>query len=214
VALRGNDHTAVHRRSQRHSEERQYSPALVALAPGSSAKDVHIHQRDKELYMAIADLPNIVTISWNPVDISLADLKILTAYVADIDDEAAQPWAINQLGSAPGSPLVIAIRMGSPLIAEITSHVDGTAGVLTLGAVGYFIKHPEVLGGWIARFRGASYRDRTQFLIEKSEYLRMKAEIEAYGEPILAFESAAESDLQMSLTPPESETESEPEAGM
>jgi hypothetical protein len=164
--------------------------------------------------MATTERPNSITISWDPTDISLADLKILTAYVADIDDEAAQPWAINQRGSAPGSPLVTTIRMGSPLIAEIVSHVEnGTAGVLTLGAVGYFIKHPEALGGWVARFRGASYRDRTQALIEKGEYLRTKAEIEAYGEPILEFQSAAAADLQMSLTLPVSESESEAEAG-
>jgi hypothetical protein len=148
--------------------------------------------------MAITDSANSLTISWNPSDISLADLKILTAYVADIDDQAARPWAISKLGSAPSSPLVTAIRMGSPLIAEIASNVhDGTVGVLTLGAVGYLIKHPEKLGGWVARFRAASYRDQRQKLIEKSEYLRTKAELEAYGGPILQFEREAAFELNL-----------------
>jgi hypothetical protein len=161
------------------------------------------------------DRPNSITISWDPVSISLADLKILTAYVADIDEEAAQPWAATQPGSAPGSPLVATVRMGSPFIAEIVSHLENdTTGVLALGAVGYFIKHPEVLGGWVARLRGASYRDRTQTLKDKGEYLRTKAEIEAHGEPILEFERVAALDLQLSLAPPVSESEAEAEADM
>jgi hypothetical protein len=163
--------------------------------------------------MSTTDRPNSITIRWDPINISLADLKILTAYVADIDEEAAQPWAVNQLGSAPGSPLVAIIRMGSPLIAEIVSHLENdTRGILTLGAVGYFIKHPELLGGWVARLRGASYQGRTQELIEKREYLRTKAEIEVYGEPILEFEREAAPDLQSSLAPLVSETEAEAEA--
>jgi hypothetical protein len=144
--------------------------------------------------MAINDPRNSVTIRWNPADISLADLKILSAYFADID-EAARLWAISK-GSAPSSPVVTAIRMGSPLIAEIASNVhDGTVGVLTLGAVGYLIKHPEKLGGWVARFRAASYRDQRRELIEKSAYLRTKAELEVYGEPILEFEREAALEL-------------------
>ena len=164
--------------------------------------------------MATDDPLNSLTINWNPIDISLTDLKILTAYVADIYEEAAQPWASNKLSSVPGSPLVTAIRMESPLIAEIASHVgDGPAGVLTLGAIGYFIKHPEVLGGWVARFRGASYRDRTQALREKGEYLREKAEIAAHGDPIEVFEGAAAPDLQMISTSPAPDLGTVPDSG-
>lgn len=71
--------------------------------------------------MAITDSANSLTISWNPSDISLADLKILTAYVADIDDQAARPWAISKLGSAPSSPLVTAIRMGPETVPYLES---------------------------------------------------------------------------------------------
>lgn len=152
--------------------------------------------------MNIVDRPNSITISWNAADISLEDLKIFTAYIADIDVDAARPWALNKRGSAPESPLVTAIGIGSPLIAEIASTGDLSA----LGAIGYFILHPEKLAGWLARYQAASYRDRRQELEEKYAYLRRKAELEAQGEPILEFETEAAPELEAAA---EAEAEAE-----
>jgi hypothetical protein len=112
--------------------------------------------------------------------LNLDELVVFTSYLADLHSELAAPYVTTQFRQSfeseedPGSPQVAYIRMGSPLIAALISGSGNGLGVLALGMVGYLLKHPETLGGWLSRVRAATYRDRIEALEQRSEYLHTK----------------------------------------
>ncbi len=148
-------------------------------------------------------------ITWNPHIISLDRFAVFAGYLADLYSDVAVPyvmsasWRFDRANEPPGSPTVRAIRMNSPLIAELLSPVN-EAGVLALGVVGYILRHPETLGGWVGRVRKAWYEsrmqavearqayDRVAHLPDQQEYLRGLAPITAEGQPIERFISVAD----------------------
>ena len=139
-------------------------------------------------------------IKWDPQVLNLDELTVFISYIADLHSEVAVPYVTTQFSQsvesqeAPASPQVAYIRMESPLIAELISSSGNGLGVLALGMVGYLIKHPENLGGWLSRVRTASYRHRIEALEQRAEYLRTRAAIEVQGRPIGRFENAARED--------------------
>lgn len=150
--------------------------------------------------MTTSDREYLCRITWNPSELDLDELVVLTSYIADVHNEIALPYALRELSSSahymdvsslplPPPPRLVYCQMGSPLIAHLMSTPD-SVGVLALGLLGYVLKHPETLGGWWSRVRGASYRSRASTLKAKADYLNEKATFEVQGRPVDVFEES------------------------
>lgn len=139
--------------------------------------------------MARTNRPNLCTITWNPSEVNVIDLAMLASYIAEVDREVVRPFVSERFRSETRPLQVSYIMMASPLVIDIVASAsDGAAGVLALGVFGFILRHPESIGGWIGRFRTSMYRNQREALIEKSDYLRTRAQLEARGEPIIRFE--------------------------
>ena len=118
---------------------------------------------------------NTCTITWNPLVVNLDQFAVFVDYLADLYSDVAVPYVIDaswhsaRPGELPDPPRLIAIRMNSPLIAELLSP-ENEVGVLALGVVGYILKHPETLGGWVGRARTAWYETRRRAAQARQEY--------------------------------------------
>jgi hypothetical protein len=150
--------------------------------------------------MTTPDSENSCRITWNPSELDIDELVVLTSYISDLHSEVAVPYAVTQVLSStdytggssptlPPPPRLVYCQMGSPLIADLMSIPDNGVSLMALGLLGYILKHPETLGGWFSRVRGASYRSRESALKAKADYLRAKADFEVQGRPVELFET-------------------------
>jgi hypothetical protein len=166
--------------------------------------------------MATIDRTDSCIIKWAPSEITIYDLEALSSYITGMHEQAVPLLESTQSGYVPISPpRVASISMRSPFSAEIVASLgDSTSGLLALGLLGYMLKHPEAIGGWLPRVGDAWYQQRTSALIAKAEYLNAKAELEIDGQPINTFETSLLPTLERSLNPPEAESEADFEAGL
>jgi hypothetical protein len=111
--------------------------------------------------MDVSELPeDSFTITWNPHRLTLNDLAQLTSLLLDLHNEVAVPYVITQSDSnedLPKSPLVTSIHMGSPLIAQLLAG-PGEIAIASLGMVGYILRNPDKLGGFLPAVRASWHR--------------------------------------------------------
>jgi hypothetical protein len=142
----------------------------------------------------VAENENQCWISWAPDEIAINDLALFTSYLADVHIEAVEYLTTQheyQLPPGETIPYPQVARMGkaSPLVVELVSYSEtGGLGLLALGMLGYLVRHPEAVGGWLSRARVASYVGRKDALEAKESYLQAKARIESGGRAIDTFE--------------------------
>lgn len=155
--------------------------------------------------MTNPDTENLCRIAWNPSELDLDELVVLTSYIADLHYDVAVPYALTQLSSSthylsessltpPPPPRLVYCQMGSPLVADLMSIPGNSVSLMALGMLGYLLKHPELLGGWFSRVRGASYQSRESALKAKADYLHTKADFEVQGRPVEMFEMSIAED--------------------
>jgi hypothetical protein len=163
-------------------------------------------------------------IEWNPADLSLDDLMLLTSVLSDLYSGVAVPYETNDpsLLSPPEtveSPQVAYIRMGSPLVTELFTTSGGKVEILALGMVGYLLKHPEVLSQWLPRFRAGSYRARGDEQLEKRRYedilrtLAARGQFEVQGAAVDKFISAEKERVAEQVRKAEKEPKAEDRIG-
>jgi hypothetical protein len=77
--------------------------------------------------------------------------------------------------------------MESPLAIQLIANSGNELSILALGMLGYLLKHPELLGGWMAQIRTARFRHRKEALEAQAalqtclKELNGKAEIRVQG---------------------------------
>jgi hypothetical protein len=165
---------------------------MISSISGTSTRDLEMTTTDRE------DLCRII---WNPSELDLDELVVLTSYVADLHNDVALPYALTRMSSLtqytdgsgltlPPPPRLVYCHLGSPLIADLVSVPGNSLSLLALGMLGYILKHPEMLGGWLSRVRGASYRSREVALKARADYLNAKASFDVQGRPVEVFEKS------------------------
>jgi len=141
--------------------------------------------------MDIAVHEDSCTITWDPSGLTLDDLARFTSLLFELHNEVAAPYVTDELyqqGSnavTPRSPLVVGISMGSPLITQLLA---GEGGVLSLGMVGFILKNPNKLGGFLPGIRESWYKGNRRALEAKLRYVESRARVDTRGIPIQRFE--------------------------
>lgn len=150
--------------------------------------------------MVVPERDDACVISWNPPTLSLNELAKFTSFLDDLYAQVAAPWVAQELGESskgsviPGAPKITRIQMGSPLAIQLIANSGNELSILALGMLGYLLKHPELLGGWMAQIRTARFRHRKEALEAQAalqkclKELNDKAEIQVHGPPIITFE--------------------------
>lgn len=142
--------------------------------------------------MDISEREDSCTITWNPSGLTLEDLTKFTSLLFELHDEVAVPYVTDKLyqqgsNAVPsGSPLVADISMGSPLITQLLAGSGG--GVLTLGMVGFILKNPDKLGGFLPAVSESWRQGRSRALEAKIQYVETRDKVIARGIPIRTFE--------------------------
>src|ERR1039457_2064671 len=141
--------------------------------------------------MNVSGREDSCTITWNPSDITLDDLARFTSLLFELHNEVAVPYVTDGLYQAgsnlvqPRSPLVASISMGSPLVTQLLA---GSGGVVSLGMVGFILKNPDKLGGFLPGISESWYKGKSKSLEAKLQYVESRARVDTRGVPIRKFE--------------------------
>jgi hypothetical protein len=131
------------------------------------------------------------TFTWNPSRLTLDDLARFTSLLLELHNEVAVPFVteeFHQVGSnvtLPESPRVARISMGSPLVTQLLA---GSGGIVSLGMVGFVLKNPDKLGGFLPGISESWYRGKRKALEARLEYVEARGKIDTRGAPIRSFE--------------------------
>jgi hypothetical protein len=131
------------------------------------------------------------TVTWNPSGLTLEDLAKFMSLLLELHNEVAVPYVTDELyqqGSnavPPGSPQVVSISMGSPLVTQL---LTGSGGVLSLGMVGYILKNPDKLGEFLPAVSKGWHKAKREAFEEKIRYVESRARVNTRGIPIRKFE--------------------------
>lgn len=135
------------------------------------------------------------TFIWSPHVINLDELAVFTSLLADLHSELAAPYVASELVGPtefelPTSPLVTSLRMGSPIISELTAGSPDEWLILALGVVGYILKHPDRLGSFWPKIKEGWYRGEERALEARLRFIEARGSLEARGRPIERYERA------------------------
>jgi hypothetical protein len=141
--------------------------------------------------MVTSDPQEELEIIWSPSGMTLDDLEQFTSLLVELHNEVAVPYVTEELygpGSnivTPESPRVISISLGSPLVIHLLAE---SGGVAILGMVGYILRHPDRLGGFLPSVIESWHRGWERALEAKITHIRAIGELNAQGLPIQTFE--------------------------
>jgi hypothetical protein len=136
---------------------------------------------------------NSCVITWNPEELTLDGLAKFVSLLIELHSKVAVPYTIEELYPDSNvielAPLKVAsMHMGSPLITELLSG-PSAIDITALGMVGYALKYPERLGGFLERVRTGRDRAERERIIERYKLIETRSRIEARGCSIERFES-------------------------
>jgi hypothetical protein len=150
--------------------------------------------------MAISESDNSCTITWNPRGLTLDDLAQFASLLAGLHSEVAVPFVTEALyppGSniiLPGFPYVASMRMGSPLVVQLLVDPGGIA-IASLGMIGYILRNPDKLGGFLPRIRESWHEGNRKALEAKLQdvearlqYVEARNRVQTRGRSIERFQ--------------------------
>src|ERR1700730_12715717 len=114
--------------------------------------------------MVVSEDDRSCVITWNPLVLTLDDLKSFTSLLVTLHSEVAVPYVTSELyqdGSnvvVPPSPSVANVHMGSPLITQLLAG-SNIFEIVSLGMVGVIVKKPERLSEFLPRLKEGWYRE-------------------------------------------------------
>src|ERR1700683_3460539 len=116
--------------------------------------------------MTIPERDDSCTIIWNPIGMTLEDVTAFMSLLHDLHANVAVPYVTGKLygtGSnvvSPKSPRVAHISMGSPLVTQFLAGSGG--GIVSLGMVGFILKNPGRLGGFLPGISEGGHRGKAK----------------------------------------------------
>lgn len=141
--------------------------------------------------MAASEREDSCTITWNPSGLTLEDLARFVSLLFELHNDVCVPYVTEEL-YAPGSnivlsesPRVASMSMGSPLVTQLLA---GSGGVVSLGMVGFILKNPDKLGGFLPGIKESWYRGNRKALEAKLQYVEARGRVNTRGRPIGRFE--------------------------
>lgn len=138
---------------------------------------------------------NTCIIVWSPSELRITDLAAFSSLLADLYLGVAAPYVTSELYqpganvATPDLPQVTRLQMASPLVTEL---IAGSHGIVSLGLLGYLLKHPERIGEFLPGVQRGWYNSRVSAEEARSnlERLSNKSRFNVEGRPIRSFEQA------------------------